>query len=134
MIAVQEKVQFSKEIAKFEIKNEEQAIQTEELLEEVLEAVAEGNEDLRAFMGFLEYELEKYKTTLIEKKATGAEVLIFLMKQHGHVQKDLSYLISRSTISELLNGKREFTTEHMKKLGEFYRVSPAVFMCNSQGN
>jgi HTH-type transcriptional regulator / antitoxin HigA len=56
------------------------------------------------------------------------EVLAFLMEQRGLKQADLLTVFgSRSVVSEVLNGKRELSKSHIRKLAEYFRLSPAVF-------
>lgn len=50
------------------------------------------------------------------------------MEQHGHRQKDLVSVMSRTVVSEVLNGHRELTVEQMKGLGNFYNMESSLFM------
>jgi len=51
------------------------------------------------------------------------------MEQRGLRQADLLPVFgSRSIASAVLNGKREFSKAHIRKLAEFFHVSPAVFL------
>lgn len=59
---------------------------------------------------------------------TGIDVLKYLVEQHGHVQKDLSDVASRSNISEILSGSRNLNLKHIKALSHKYGVSPLVFI------
>jgi len=62
------------------------------------------------------------------KPATGIEALEELMEANGLKQKDLVNIFATpSVISEVLNGKRKLTTEHIRKLSRRFRVSPELF-------
>ena len=61
------------------------------------------------------------------KPATGIEALE-LMEANSLKQKDLvSIFGTPSIISEVLNGKRRLTTEHIRKLSRRFHVSPELF-------
>lgn len=62
------------------------------------------------------------------KHATGIETLEELMEANGLKQKDLVDIFGTpSIISEVLNGKRKLTTEHIRKLSRRFHVSPELF-------
>jgi HTH-type transcriptional regulator/antitoxin HigA len=62
------------------------------------------------------------------KPATGIEALEELMEANSLNQKDLvSIFGTPSIISEVLNGKRRLTTEHIRKLSRRFHVSPELF-------
>jgi HTH-type transcriptional regulator / antitoxin HigA len=62
------------------------------------------------------------------KPATGIEALEELMEANGLKQKDLVGIFgTASIISEFLNGKRNLTTEHIRKLSRRFHVSPELF-------
>jgi len=62
------------------------------------------------------------------KPATGIEALEELMNANGLKQKDLVNIFrTPSIISEVLNGKRKLTTEHIRKLSRRFHVSPELF-------
>ena len=53
----------------------------------------------------------------------------YLMKQRGLKQADLLPVFgSRSIASDVINGKREPSKQHIRKLGEFFHISPALFL------
>ena|SRR5437764_9150900 len=62
-------------------------------------------------------------------EATPIEVLHELMEANGLKQKDLvgSIFETASVASDVLNGKRELTKEHIRRLSKRFGVSPAVF-------
>jgi HTH-type transcriptional regulator/antitoxin HigA len=84
-----------------------------------------------------EKELADLLTLLIEDfeekryqlpRATPPQALRFLMEQHGLKQRDLVDTFgSRSTVSEVLSGKRELTKEQIRRLSQRFHVSPEIF-------
>jgi HTH-type transcriptional regulator/antitoxin HigA len=55
-------------------------------------------------------------------------VVLHLMEHRGMRPADLVPVLgSRSVTSAVLSGKRELSKSHIKKLPEFFRLSPAVF-------
>ena len=57
-----------------------------------------------------------------------AEILQFLMAEHGLRQSDLVDIGSQGVVSELLAGKRELNTRQIRILARRFGVSPAVFV------
>jgi HTH-type transcriptional regulator/antitoxin HigA len=63
------------------------------------------------------------------KPATPREHLTELMAANDLKQKDLVDIFGTpSIVSEVLNGKRQLTTEHIRKLSERFHVSPELFI------
>lgn len=57
------------------------------------------------------------------------EMIRFLMEQRGIKQPELTAVFgSRGIASEVLNGKREPSKAHIRKLAEFFHVSPELFL------
>lgn len=70
------------------------------------------------------YEEEHYSLP----KASPADVLRFLLSQHGLKQRDIAAdLGGESVVSEVLSGKRKLNAAHIEQLSKRFRVSPAVF-------
>ena len=70
------------------------------------------------------YEEENYSLP----KAAPADVLRFLLSQHGLKQRDLAGdLGGESVVSEVLSGKRKLNAAHIEQLSKRFHVSPAVF-------
>jgi HTH-type transcriptional regulator / antitoxin HigA len=59
---------------------------------------------------------------------TGAEVLRYLMDEHGLTQSDLPEIGSQGVVSEILNGKRELNVRQVRSLAQRFKVSSAVFV------
>jgi HTH-type transcriptional regulator/antitoxin HigA len=59
----------------------------------------------------------------------GVDAPHFLMEANDLRQVDLVPVLGRkSLVSEVLGGKRPLTLTHIKKLADYFRVSPAVFI------
>ncbi len=58
------------------------------------------------------------------------EVLQSFMRDHGLKQVEMQAIlgVSSGVMSELVSGKRELTKEHCVKLGQHFKVSPAIFL------
>jgi HTH-type transcriptional regulator/antitoxin HigA len=59
---------------------------------------------------------------------SSAEVLRFLMEEHGLTQSDLPEVGSQGVVSEILNGKRELNIRQVRALAKKFKVSTAVFV------
>ncbi len=63
------------------------------------------------------------------KVSSPVEVLNELMSANNLKQKDLLDVFGTpSIVSEVLHGKRQFTTEHIRRLSRRFHVSPEVFI------
>jgi len=63
------------------------------------------------------------------RKAAPLEGLTELMQVHGLRQKDLVDVFGTpSIVSEVLNGKRQLTTAHIKKLSQRFHVPAELFI------
>jgi len=63
------------------------------------------------------------------KDSSGVEMLKFLMTQNGLKQKDLVGIVgAKSSVSELLNGKRPLNLQHLRALANKFNVRPATFI------
>jgi HTH-type transcriptional regulator/antitoxin HigA len=121
-----------------------------ELLAQTLPTVIHTEEENEHFISVLEElehrstqwsdaetKLAELLTVLIErfeernyqlKAATPVEVLLELMASNHLKQKDLIDVFgAESTVSAVLNGKRDMTRAQIKRLSERFSVSPAVF-------
>jgi HTH-type transcriptional regulator / antitoxin HigA len=59
--------------------------------------------------------------------ASGAEVLQYLMEEHGLSQSALPEVGSQGVVSEILRGKRELNMRQIRALAQRFGVSPTVF-------
>ena len=84
-----------------------------------------------------QFEAIELLTLLIERyeaehfpmpEASPAEVLKFLLEQHGLKQRDIAAdLGGESVVSEILSGRRKLNTTHIERLSSRFHVSPEVF-------
>ena len=58
----------------------------------------------------------------------GAEVLRFLMDEHGLTQSDLPEVGFQGVVSEILGGKRELNVRQIRSLSQRFGVSASVFI------
>jgi len=70
------------------------------------------------------YEEEHYPIP----EASGADVLRYLMEEHGLTQSDLPEVGSQGVVSEVLSGKRELNVRQVRALAQKFKVSSAVFL------
>jgi len=112
------------------IRNEREYNAAVKRLNELLDEI--GDNEKHPLYGLLDtlgtliqiYEEEHYRIP----DATGAEVLRFLMEEHGLTQSDLPEVGSQGVVSEILNGKRELNIRQIRFLAEKFKVSSAVFL------
>jgi len=60
--------------------------------------------------------------------SSGADVLRYLMDEHGLTQSNLPEIGSQGVVSEILSGKRELNVRQIRKLAERFKVSTAAFV------
>ena len=70
------------------------------------------------------YEERRYPAPSVK----GADVLRYLMDEHGLLQSDLPEVGSQGVVSEILNGKRELNVRQIRNLAIRFNVSPATFI------
>jgi len=71
------------------------------------------------------YETENYPM----EQSTPHEILKHIMEASGTLQTDLVGIIgSSSVVSEIVNGKCSISKEQAKALGEYFKVSPSLFI------
>jgi HTH-type transcriptional regulator/antitoxin HigA len=61
-------------------------------------------------------------------ECSGADILRFLMDEHGLTQSDLPEIGSQGVVSEILRGKRALNVRQIRALARRFHVSPAVFI------
>ncbi len=59
---------------------------------------------------------------------SGADVLRFLMEEHGLTQSELPEVGSQGVVSEILNAKRDLNVRQIRALAKRFHVSLAVFI------
>jgi HTH-type transcriptional regulator/antitoxin HigA len=71
-----------------------------------------------------DFETKRYRLP----RSKPLDALRFLMEQHELRQKDLVGVFGTpSIVSEVLSGRRELTTTHIKRLSQRFHVSPELF-------
>jgi HTH-type transcriptional regulator/antitoxin HigA len=69
------------------------------------------------------------RKTYPSRAASPIEAIQELMAANGLKQKDLVGVFETASVaSEVLKGKRSLTTEHIRRLGKRFKVSPALFL------
>jgi HTH-type transcriptional regulator/antitoxin HigA len=89
--------------------------------------LSQAERDLYDTLGVLieDFEKKNYKT----RGATPIEVIRELMAANSLKQKDLIGVFETASVaSEVLKGKRALTTDHVRRLGKRFNISPAVFL------
>jgi HTH-type transcriptional regulator/antitoxin HigA len=82
----------------------------------------------RALEALLSRLIEDYDERIELPELPAHRTIAFLMEQKGLKQADLLPVFgSRSVASDVLNGKREPSKAHIRKLAEFFHLSPAAF-------
>jgi HTH-type transcriptional regulator/antitoxin HigA len=105
----------------------EQALTVVEIL---LEVVGENRDHpLADLLGYLVEQVESYENTAYPTpQAAPAEVLRFLMEQHGLKQEDLADCAPQSRISAILNGRRPVSKAIAKRLARRFHVPADLFL------
>jgi antitoxin component HigA of HigAB toxin-antitoxin module len=109
------------------VRNDKDAIKAGKQLYAWRKMIKEGHSELQELYNYLKYQVNQYEKTVKQPEVTGAELLRYLMEEHGHKQSDLADVAPRSVISEILHGKRELNKNHITRLASKYNVSPALF-------
>ena len=122
-----------------------------QLLAEIAPQVIETEEDYERFLKVAEYltfkknrspeerALHKLLVRLIEDyeeenypmdESTPHEILLHIMESSGIRQADLVRILGSSScvVSEVVNGKRSISKAQAKALGEYFKVSPSLFI------
>jgi HTH-type transcriptional regulator/antitoxin HigA len=90
------------------------------------ESVTSAEEKLIALLTVLieEYEAQQHSVP----EATPLAVVRHLIEAHDLRQKDLVDVFgTESIVSDVLNGKRDLSKEHIRRLSARFHVSPALF-------
>lgn len=109
------------------LKNEEEYRDALKSMEAVFDATEGPFADYAETLTLL---IEKYEESLHSfPEVSGIEVVKFLMDQNGLKQKDLAGILGgKSTVSELLHGKRPLNLNHIRLLAKRFNVRPATFV------
>jgi len=96
---------------------------------EGLAAKEQVSEAERRMIELLILLIEEYESRASPVPQAGPlDIIRHLMDAHGLRQKDLAEEFgTESIVSDVLNGKRELTKDHIRRLSARFGVSPAVF-------
>ena len=87
-----------------------------------------GNKEIEPLFDYVVNMIETYEDIHYPVgKSSPVEMLKFLMDRHGHKQKDLTDIAPKSTISEILSGKKDMSKSVIRKLAEKYHTNHSVF-------
>lgn len=87
-----------------------------------------GEADYLAVLGDLIAQYEK-KLPRLAEEMTPQEALAYLMEINGFAQADLVEFVGyKSNLSAFLSGNRGLSKRAACRLGEFFKVSPALFL------
>lgn len=102
------------------------------VMEELSRAIAPGeaSPETQALHSLLSTLVQEYDDRVYAlPPGDPLSLLRYLMEQRGLRPADLTPIFgSRSIASLVLNGKREMSKTHIRKLADFFHVSPAVFL------
>ena len=84
----------------------------------------------RDYLYVLSELVERYEDEHVElPHLSGVEMLRFLIEDRGLQQKDLVPVFgTKSITSEVVNGKRKLTIEHIRRLSQFFGMPAGVFI------
>jgi HTH-type transcriptional regulator/antitoxin HigA len=87
-----------------------------------------GERDYVQVSGHLIDEYGQRKQPFLRRKHTPLEMLKFLMRENGMSTTDLGNVLGNKTAASLvINGKRELSKSHIRKLSARFRVDPGLF-------
>jgi len=91
-------------------------------LMDMLMDMAKSEEDIcMIYAHAISDRIEEYEAQDLDiPKIPAVEMLKGMMEIRGIKQKDLSHIATQSTISEILNGKRQITKNQAKDLAEYF--------------
>lgn len=115
------------------------AIESEQQYQEALSFMAElwdevavkPNSPYGSLLKILSDNLNEYENAQQPlPDATPPQVLNYLMAENSATQKDIEEAtgIYQSNLSQILQGKRKLTTEQIKLLADYFKVSPEVLL------
>ncbi len=110
------------------IAREEQLLATQEVIDSLIDRaeLTTDEQDYINVLGTLVYEYEQKHQPIPD--IHGVELLKALLVELDLRQKDLVPIFkTESIVSEVLSGQRQLTTTHIRKLAEFFHISPAAF-------
>ncbi len=114
----------------FPIRDQQCYEQAAEALNSLLDMVGEDEDhplyDLTDTLGMLLFAYEEQH--LHKPDASGADVLCFLMQEHGLTAADLPEIGSEALLLDILAGKQPLTIEQVRLLARRFHVAAATFV------
>jgi HTH-type transcriptional regulator/antitoxin HigA len=110
------------------IGSEEELIATQNVIDSLIDrdTLTPDEQDYLNVLGSLVYEYEQKHESIPD--LNGVELIKALLDEFGLRQKDLVPIFkTESIVSAVLNGQRQLTADHIRKLAEFFHISPAAF-------
>lgn len=110
------------------LSSEEDVLARAQVMDELMD-MAKGDDDITmVFANAIADRIEEYETEKLQiPKAEPKEVLAFMMNERGVKQKDLHDIAPQSVISEILNGKRTMTVDHINGFAKFFNIPVTMF-------
>jgi len=122
-------------VRRFPLKPLESDAELDRATEIVNELVDRGFENLtageEAYLDVLSDLIEKYETARHPiPDASPIDMLKFFIEERGTNQRAVAMGsgIAVSTMSEILAGRRQMNLEHIRKLADFFKIDPGVFL------
>jgi HTH-type transcriptional regulator/antitoxin HigA len=114
------------------LRNDQQHAEAVKLLTRLLgranEQLTVGQRDYVDVLGRLIQDYDQRKHTFARHKHTPLEFLRFLMHENGMSTADLGEVLGNKTAASLvLNGKRELSKSHIRRLAARFKVEPGLF-------
>ena len=110
------------------IAREEELLANQEVIDSLIDRaeLTTDEQDYLNVLGTLVYEYEQKHQPIPD--IHGIELLKALLIELDLRQKDLVPIFkTESIVSEVLSSQRQLTTTHIRKLAEFFHISPAAF-------
>lgn len=110
------------------IKSDEEMLATRIVIDSLIDRgeLTPDEQDYLNVLGTLVYEYEQTQEPITD--IYGVELLRVLIEEQDLRQKDLVPIFkTESIVSAVLSGQRKLTAQHIQKLAEFFRISPAAF-------
>jgi HTH-type transcriptional regulator/antitoxin HigA len=88
-----------------------------------------GERDYADVLGRLVGDYGNRKHPFVRHRHSPLEILRFLMRENGMTTADLGKVLGNKTAASLaLNGKRELSKSHMRKLARRFKVEAGLFL------
>lgn len=110
------------------LKSLEELLATQQVIDSLIDRaeLTTDEQDYLNVLGTLVYEYEQKHQPIPD--IYGVELLKALLVELDLRQKDLVPIFkTESIVSEVLTGQRQLSTTHIRKLAEFFHISPAAF-------